>query len=166
VPVVLARGTLGTVEIAGGGFSAALRGTAGLFEQAACDATSPTCRAELGDARCRVDLAGRRMRVAVASAEGVELAAAGLAAGAFAGGRLRWLDGANAGLAARIVANDAAGVTLEDTPAFAVAAGDRCEVTEGCDKAFATCCARFGNAANFRGEPHLPGNDLLVRYGG
>jgi uncharacterized phage protein (TIGR02218 family) len=102
----------------------------------------------------------------VASAEGAELAVAGLAAGAFSGGRLRWLDGKNAGLAARIVVNDTVGLTLEDAPAFAVAAGDRAELTEGCDKAFATCCARFGNAANFRGEPHLPGNDLLVRYGG
>ncbi|MEO0871962.1 MAG: phage BR0599 family protein, partial [Pseudomonadota bacterium] len=24
---------------------------------------------------------------------------------------------------------------------------------------------RFGNAHNFRGEPFLPGNDLLARYG-
>jgi uncharacterized phage protein (TIGR02218 family) len=166
VPVVLAEGTLGAVEIAGGGFSAALRGSAALFERAACEATSPSCRAELGDARCRVDLAGRRVRAAVTAADGAALAVAGLAGGAFVGGRLRWLDGANAGLAGRIVANDAASVTLEDAPAFAVAAGDRCELTEGCDKAFATCCARFGNAANFRGEPHLPGNDLLVRYGG
>ena len=29
----------------------------------------------------------------------------------------------------------------------------------------ATCSARFGNAVNFRGEPFLPGNDLLARYG-
>lgn len=164
VPVVLARGTLGAVEIADGGFSAALRGSAALFERAACEATSPTCRAELGDARCRVDLAGRRVRVVVSSAEGAGLAVAGLAAGVFAGGRWRWLDGANAGLAGRIVANDATSVTLEDAPAFAVASGDRAELVAGCDKAFATCCARFGNAANFRGEPHLPGNDL-VRYG-
>jgi len=29
-----------------------------------------------------------------------------------------------------------------------------------------TCSARFGNAVNFRGEPYLPGNDLLTRYPG
>jgi uncharacterized phage protein (TIGR02218 family) len=56
-------------------------------------------------------------------------------------------------------------VTLRDVPAFVVAAGTRVEMTEGCDKRFATCIGRFGNAVNFRGEPHLPGNDLLTRYG-
>ena len=39
-------------------------------------------------------------------------------------------------------------------------------LTEGCDKRFATCRTRFANSANFRGEPHLPGNDLLTRYPG
>lgn len=165
VPVVLAKGTLGAVEISDGGFSVALRGSAAMFDRAVVEATSPTCRAELGDARCGVDLAGRRVRVVVTGAEAVVMAVVGLAPGDFAGGRLRWLDGLNAGLAGRIVANDAMSLTLEDVPAFAVAAGDRCEVSEGCDKVFATCCARFANAANFRGEPHLPGNDVLVRYG-
>ena len=33
-------------------------------------------------------------------------------------------------------------------------------------KLFATCRDRFANAQNFRGEPHLPGNDLLTRYPG
>jgi len=40
------------------------------------------------------------------------------------------------------------------------------ELTEGCDGALATCSGRFGNAVNFRGEPYLPGNDLLTRYPG
>ncbi|HKR91916.1 phage BR0599 family protein, partial [Novosphingobium sp.] len=35
-----------------------------------------------------------------------------------------------------------------------------------CDHTLNTCAARFSNAANFRGEPFLPGNDLLVRYPG
>jgi uncharacterized phage protein (TIGR02218 family) len=174
MPVVLAKGILGAVEISDGGFSAALRGSAALFERAATEATSPSCRAELGDVRCRVDLAGRRVRAVATAAEAegaavsVTRASTGsaLTAPYFSGGQLWWLDGANAGLSARIVADDGAVLTLEDAPAFAVAPGDRAELTEGCDKAFATCCAWFGNAANFRGEPHLPGNDLLVRYGG
>jgi len=44
--------------------------------------------------------------------------------------------------------------------------GDRIALRHGCDKSFATCVSRFGNAENFRGEPHLPGNDLLTRYPG
>jgi uncharacterized phage protein (TIGR02218 family) len=47
-----------------------------------------------------------------------------------------------------------------------VEVGARIELREGCDKRFETCRDRFANATNFRGEPHLPGNDLLTRYPG
>ncbi|GAA3695289.1 hypothetical protein GCM10022268_02460 [Sphingomonas cynarae] len=57
-------------------------------------------------------------------------------------------------------------VTLRSPPVFAVVAGVLVEVAEGCDKSLATCATRFGNAANFRGEPHLPGIDLLTRWPG
>jgi hypothetical protein len=40
------------------------------------------------------------------------------------------------------------------------------ELREGCDKRFETCVTRFANAENFRGEPHLPGTDLLTRFPG
>ena len=43
--------------------------------------------------------------------------------------------------------------------------GARAIAIEGCDHTLATCASRFANAVNFRGEPFLPGNDLLVRYG-
>ena len=37
-------------------------------------------------------------------------------------------------------------------------------MTAGCDKSFATCKAKFDNAVNFRGFPHLPGNDAGYNY--
>lgn len=81
-------------------------------------------------------------------------------------GALRWMSGANCGIAQAVVACDAGSVTLADPPPFPVVAGTRVLLTEGCDKRMATCSGRFGNAANFRGEPYLPGNDLLTRYPG
>nr|WP_258893257.1 phage BR0599 family protein [Sphingomonas sp. SUN019] len=45
-------------------------------------------------------------------------------------------------------------------------AGRGGRMTEGCDKSVATCAGRFANVANFRGEPYLPGIDLLTRYPG
>ena len=44
-----------------------------------------------------------------------------------------------------------------------IAVGDTFVVTAGCDKRFATCRDRFNNAANFRGFPHIPGNDFIIR---
>jgi uncharacterized phage protein (TIGR02218 family) len=44
-----------------------------------------------------------------------------------------------------------------------IAAGDTFTLTPGCDKSLATCRDRFANTVNFRGFPHMPGNDFLVR---
>jgi uncharacterized phage protein (TIGR02218 family) len=43
-----------------------------------------------------------------------------------------------------------------------IASGDPFTVTAGCDKTFATCRDRFANTVNFRGFPHIPGNDFVV----
>ena len=88
------------------------------------------------------------------------------AVGTYVAGMLRWLDGANSGIDSRIVASSGAMLTLREPPYFGVIPGTRVELIEGCDRRFSTCVERFVNAANFRGEPHLPGNDLLTRYGG
>jgi uncharacterized phage protein (TIGR02218 family) len=164
----LARGELGAVERQGEAFSAELRGPVALLDGPVAPETSPDCRAELGDRDCRVDMAARRVVVRVSGVEGddVTVEGGGLEDGAYAFGRLRWLTGANAGLAQMVLASDAESVTLADAPALAVAAGTLAELTQGCDKRLETCSARFGNALNFRGEPHLPGNDLLTRYPG
>jgi uncharacterized phage protein (TIGR02218 family) len=61
---------------------------------------------------------------------------------------------------------DGSQVSIRDRPRAAVVAGTVVEIREGCDKRFETCVARFDNAVNFRGEPHLPGTDLLTRYPG
>jgi uncharacterized phage protein (TIGR02218 family) len=168
-PLRLARGELGDVAASGERFEAELRGPTALLDRPVVEQTSPECRAELGDKRCRVDMAGRvRMTrvVAVPDEESVEVADASPAANAHGYGRLRWISGANSGLESPIAASAGARLTLREPPHFAPAAGDLVELHEGCDRRFATCRARFANAANFRGEPHLPGMDLLTRYPG
>ena len=45
-----------------------------------------------------------------------------------------------------------------------LALGDAFTVTAGCDKRLATCRDRFANALNFRGFPHIPGNDFVIAY--
>jgi uncharacterized phage protein (TIGR02218 family) len=81
-------------------------------------------------------------------------------------GRLRYLSGDNCGLVTAILGISGTEVSLRDRPRAPVVAGTVVELREGCDKRFETCVSRFGNAVNFRGEPHLPGTDLLTRYPG
>lgn len=167
-PVPLARGVLGDVGLKGRGFEAELKGPTALLERPVVEQTSPECRATLGDKRCRVDMAARVTvtRVTqVLDGDRVEVEAAA-AGNAYAYGRLRWLSGANAGLAGDIMSSAGTEIQLREAPVFAAAVGDLVELSEGCDRSFATCRMRFANAINFRGEPHLPGNDLLTRYPG
>lgn len=162
-PLFLVRGELGSVESDGRSFSAELRGPAALLEAPVVEETSPECRAELGDRRCRVDMAARTTLTRIVSAHEASITV-GSATGDYGFGRLRWLEGANAGIVGVIAESSGTTVTLREPPPFEPEAGAMIELIEGCDKRFETCASRFGNAENFRGEPHLPGNDLLVRY--
>ncbi|TRW14356.1 DUF2163 domain-containing protein [Glacieibacterium frigidum] len=165
----LARGTLGEVSQStsgqGGSFTAELRGPTASFDASIVELCSPECRAELGDTRCRVDLAGLTVAATASEAEPGRVAVSA-ADPRFAGGRLRVLAGPNAGLDRRIVDTGADTLDLDEPLPFALAAGTRVELREGCDKRFATCRDRFANALNFRGEPHVPGGDLLTRFPG
>lgn len=166
--LMMARGELGEVSIQGDAFEAELKGPTAALDRPVVEQTSPECRARLGDKRCRVDLAGRTRQARVLALTGERAIETDSAAadGAYAYGRLRWLSGANSGLEAPIAGSVGAIITLYDPPSVAPAIGDLIELTEGCDRRLATCVTRFGNAANFRGEPHLPGMDLLTRYPG
>ena len=168
-PVALARGMLGDVRTTGRGFETELKGPAAMLERPAVEQTSPECRAALGDKRCRVDMAGRSRTtriVALPGEDSVEVADAASGARAHAYGRLRWIGGANSGLESAILTSDGPLLRLREPPPLPAAVGDLVRILEGCDKSFATCRDRFANAANFRGEPHLPGIDLLTRYPG
>lgn len=163
----LAAGEIGAVARRGGAFTAELIGAAAALGAPVAPGASPDCRARLGDRACGVDLSMRRRIVRVSAVADSDVTIAGsIAPGDHAFGTLRWLTGANAGLTQGIIDNDAAGVKLSDPPAFAVAAGTLALLTQGCDRQLATCAGRFGNAVNFRGEPFLPGMDLLTRYPG
>jgi len=165
--VALGEGTIGAVETQGDALTAELRGAAASLERPVVEETSPECRAELGDARCRVAMAGRRRFARVVAMEGAVLTldAEEPLGNAWGGGRLRWFSGHNSGLEDPVARSDGDAVTLRRVPRFE-SAGALVELIEGCDKSIATCASRFGNALNFRGEPYLPGVDLLTRYPG
>ena len=90
------------------------------------------------------------------------------AAGWFSHGLLTWQSGRNAGRSERIGNHRKSGaetvLTLWQTDGTSPEAGDSFFVLAGCDKTFATCKAKFANALNFRGFPHLPGNDAGYAY--
>lgn len=165
-PISLMGGEIGSVTVDDDSFSAELRGAAAVLEGPVCPATSAECRAEFGDKKCRVDLAGRTVDTEVVDCSGRALTLSVTVDERFVLGRLRYLSGANCGRSTTIVSASGTVVEVRDLPRGAIESGTRIQLREGCDKRFETCVSRFANAVNFRGEPHLPGNDLLTRYPG
>lgn len=165
-PLQLLGGELGDVAFAGGSFTAELRGAAAGLDSPVCPSTSPECRAEFGDRSCRVDLAGRSIRARVVSADGPEIELDRVIDDRFLFGRLQYRSGENCGAATLVLGVEGPRIRVRDLPRGVVEPGAVVLLREGCDKRLQTCVERFGNALNFRGEPHLPGNDLLTRYPG
>lgn len=163
---ILVEGELGQVASNGTRFDAELLGVAAKLERPICPLTSPECRAELGDPKCRVDMAGRRQRAIVSAASGNVVTIDRPAEDRFRFGEIRFLGSAANGERRRILSVAGQRLTLRSEPSSEIAAGLAVELTEGCDKRLESCSTRFANAENFRGEPHLPGNDLLTRYPG
>lgn len=167
--VVLREGTLGEVTREDGAFRAEVRGPMQALETVRGRVVTRSCDADLGDGRCRVDLAAltETALVTAVSEEVVTIASLSREAGWFAGGFVVVTSGANAGAQAGIVRHsvEAGSHVLALRSVLAgLSEDDTLDVAPGCDKAFATCVGKFGNAANFRGFPHLPGNDRAFAY--
>ena len=130
------------------------------------------CRASLGDNRCQVNLPAlaQAATVQAVAADNRTLTLNTLAqpSGTFTYGLCRFTSGPNNAIAMEVAQHTQGAPTLvalfEPMP-YPVVAGDTVTLTPGCDRRFATCIARFNNAINFRGEPHLPGQDKLMQPG-
>lgn len=172
--VLLAKGAIGEVRREGSAFAAELRGLADRLAQESGRRYTATCSADLGDARCKIDLANPAYRgtgeiVGVTGAS--SFIASGLDAfadGWFTAGKLGFTSGDNAGLSVEVkihrVAATGVHIALWQAMPEPIASGDQFTVTAGCDKRFSTCRDRFANTLNFRGFPHIPGNDFVIRY--
>lgn len=236
--VKLRRGQIGEVRSEGSRFVAELRSLTERYSQEIADLYTPACRADLGDAKCKVDLdpppwqaataytvrpardAGigsvvepstfndRHYRCVQAGTSGASEPAWSTTLGTptpdgsvvwealraltiettvdlvtdnrlfalnytgdapdvlLAGGLVRFGAGsANADLRMEIKNWTLATrtLTLFLPMPLDVAPGDPVTIVAGCNKSLAVCRATFDNILNFRGEPFVPGNDLLFR---
>ncbi len=161
----LRTGWLGEVRLSGEQFVAEIRGLTQRLSQRIGAFYSPNCRAEFGDARCQVALGPRTvsgMVTSVASRSIIRDSVRTEAVETYAFGTLTFTTGENAGLSMEVKLYVPGEFTLFLPLPYAIHAGDAYTVTQGCDKRFSTCAERFGNAVNFRGEPHVPGTDRIL----
>lgn len=172
--VLLRKASVGKITRTDGRFVAELESLAHSLDRPHGRYVSRSCDAELGDARCGFGLAGPGFAgTGAVTSHGppsmlVASGLAGFSAGWFMHGMLTWTTGANTGRSERVEEHrkDASGTVLMLRPrtGLVVVGGDTFSIVAGCDKTFATCKAKFANALNFRGFPHLPGNDAAYGY--
>jgi uncharacterized phage protein (TIGR02218 family) len=172
--LLVRRGNLGQVRRGRSAFTAEIRSLAHLLDQQTGRVFQASCDAAVGDACCGVNLASPAFsgNGAVLSVEVdrtiVASGLSGFAAGLFGLGRLEWTGGVNAGRRAEVARHQVTGetvrVVLAEAPVRPVVPGDLFILRAGCDKRLETCRDRFGNVRRFRGFPHIPGQDAVLRY--
>lgn len=167
------KAAIGRIVRADGRFVAELESVAASLDRPNGRYLRRGCDARLGDARCGVDLGSGNYsgagEVLAVTAPG-RIRVGGLSsfgAGWFAFGEIVFAGEASAGRPVPVVEHvreaDDVYLTLPADGAMP-SPGAAFTIVAGCDKRFATCKAKFSNALNFRGFPHLPGNDAAYAY--
>lgn len=168
------RGSLGEISRADGSFKAELRGLTELLNRPHGMAYTPGCSAVLGDGRCRFDLRqpGYFAEVAVNATDDGRIFTfhdfASFDERWFEGGRFTPISGAASGLVGVVKIDRQTGrerrIELWQSLRAPITAGDMVRIEAGCDKSATTCRVKYSNFPNFRGFPHIPGEDWLASY--
>ena len=168
------RGSIGELKRGGGAFHAELRSLSEELSTPVGRVYQKQCPAILGDKECRVDMStpGYVHEIAVEQIEDARV----LRFSDFEGFDDRWFEkgrlvvqsGAAKGLSALIKNDRFVGgirqIELWQELRAELATGDDVRLEAGCDKRIETCRLKFNNAVNFRGFPHIPGEDWLMTY--
>jgi len=168
------RGTLGEIRRKGGVFEAELRGLSEALNRPHGRAYHRNCSAVLGDQACGFNLSRAGYFAEFKQGRGedgrrFELAdMAGYEERWFEAGVLRVMSGAAKGLSGMVRRDRFEGtlrvVELWQALPVVPAQGDALRLEAGCDKRPETCRLKFHNFLNFRGFPHIPGEDWAMSY--
>ena len=169
--ITLRRGWMGEVSVTQE-FRAELRGVAQKLQQTIIELTTEVCKADLFDARCKVvetegvwKFSGVALSTVVQAQRQFTAAALGQAADFFTNGKVLFTSGACAGLEMEVKTHAGGGnILLVEAMPYTFAIADTFTIWAGCRKRYAEDCGtKFSNKINFRGFPHLPGLDMVLK---
>lgn len=172
--LTLKTGYIGEIKKTKNIFTAEVRGLTQKLEQNFGNIYSPTCRARFCDEKCKINPNGT-IRI---NNQTYNLTVNGTItqalnnrllfdtsrtepAGFFNYGFIEFTSGKNKGYKMEVKNFENGKILLFLDMAKPIRIGDTYKMQAGCDKYFNTCCNKFNNAINFRGEPHLPGRDKI-----
>lgn len=181
---ILRVGTLGQVTAGRSIFKAELRGLTQKYARKIVTLTTQECQANLGDAKCKIDLAAWTVNGTVSHIENNKVITDTSRTEAndwFTGGLLTFTSGQNVGLSMEIKSFTGSTIELFESMPFPIMGADSppprpvgptigtdtplgtvvpdtYTMYAGCQKRFyQDCIGKFANSENFRGFPHVPG---------
>jgi uncharacterized phage protein (TIGR02218 family) len=169
----LFAGRLGEIGWGEGAFRADLRGVSEALNRVRGRVYQARCDAVLGDGRCRARVRDARFsaEVPLEAVSGESLLVPAIerfAGGWLVRGTVEVLDGPSKGAVATIRKDVRQGarrrLVLWESLAMRPEPGTRLRVTAGCAKTAKACRVKWDNFANFRGFPHVPGEDWLLAH--
>lgn len=186
---IVLTGVLGEISHTGTLFNTEFRSLSQFLSQNIVDLTSPVCRVrQLFDAKCFVngtnydetfvpgDFRFLSPVSAVVSSRQITFGGPTTpvngeikATGYYDYGIVLFTTGLNAGYSrdvkSHILNASLAEITLQESFPFTVAVSDIARLEAGCDRLSATCTNKYANIGNYRGEPHLPGSEAILKRG-
>ncbi len=172
--ILMRTGSIGEVTRSEYAFRAEIRGLAHHLQQPKGRLYQFTCDADLGDGRCNVNLNQPAFQ-ATGSISAILNNRSFVVSGLetyeddwFTRGVIRITSGSLLDQKQEVKSHSKLGsvISIELWQPFigTMEAGSTFEITAGCDKHFTTCKSKFSNGLNFRGFPHIPGNDYIMSY--
>jgi uncharacterized phage protein (TIGR02218 family) len=119
---------------------------------------SNSCRANFGDKKCKIDkqLVSYKSQITLISGSIIKCNEITHESGYFKGGQVIACSEEGRAYSCRILSHFLTQIEVEEWFAGKVKILQEITLIPGCDKKFRTCCNKFDNALNFRGEPFVP----------
>ena len=174
---VLRFGEIGEIQRDGQLFRVELRGLMQYLQNNFGRLVTASCDADLGDARCGVNLEALRVFGDVTAfvsqrqftADFGATTGVGGDANYFRYGVVTWITGLNSGISMEVQSYSASGVfVLQLNMPYAIAVSDQFSAVPGCNKIGRTgdCLNKFNNYPRFRGFEDVPGQAKILLLGG
>lgn len=150
-------------------WTASLIGLTGQLRQKSGRTITRTCNADLGDARCKINLPALAVTGSVVTITSPKLKFTTTLTnprGFFNDGILTWTSGQNTAIQSEMKNSLLAGgaLTLQLRTPFDITIGDTFSVVPGCNKTTGSGgCGRYNNLINFRGYDTVPGSNILFK---
>lgn len=167
--VVLLNGRISDIQLKNNVFIASVSGLKDELNKTLCDVYSPICRASFCDTKCKLNKNNYTFSGIVSNIVDKysfytnNNTILSKSENYFQNGVIEFTSGLNINQKTEIKQSLNGLFILSTELPYTININDEFNVVTGCDKKFKTCCSKFNNAINFRGEPHLPGIDLLLK---